>query len=281
MIRAAADDAPTTRDALEASARAEDAIAALRVRASRSGVEVWIMDRITAKTVLREVVLSTGDDESAVAVGAVELLRASLLEVEQPGFRKREVAPSPAVSRLVAAPQGKTGRLALALGPAAALSPGGLGVTPHVDVWLRFEASDHFALFTRVVLPTLPATLDAPEGRATVTLSTAAVGADALLFSPESAVRGRAGVGVGAVWAHMEGTAAQAFVGRGDDVVAALVFAHVGGHASLGRHVRVFADVSLGIASPRPVVRFAARNVGAWGEPVAIASVGLELPLVF
>lgn len=82
---ALAPEVEPSRASLEQAAREAGAVAALRVRASRAGVEVWVMDRVTSKTVLREVVFTGGDDEGLVAVRAVELLRASLLEVALPG----------------------------------------------------------------------------------------------------------------------------------------------------------------------------------------------------
>src|SRR5688572_4871010 len=86
---------------LEELAKKEGAVAALHVKASRSGVEVWVMDRITSKTLLRELVPSSGDDVGEVAVAAVELLRASLLEVETPKFKPKVEEPTPVATKLV------------------------------------------------------------------------------------------------------------------------------------------------------------------------------------
>ena len=269
-------DAPS-RVSLEDAARAAGVVAALRLRPSRSGVEVWVMDRVTAKTVLREVVLSQGDDESAVALGAVELLRASLLEVEEPHFTPREVPPSPAIQRLVPSQSEPRGRLSLALGPALAVSPGGLGVTPHVDLWARARIAEPFEGGLRLLAPTIPAVVDAREGRSTITLSSAALAADAVLLPAASALRVRTGVGVGVLWVHMEGTGAQAFVGRGDDVVSAFTFVHVAPTIALGPSLRLFADATVGLADPRPVVVFAERKVAGWGQPAILTTLGIEL----
>ncbi len=270
---------------LEELARREGAVAALHVKPSRSGIEVWIMDRITSKTVLRELVPSSGDDVGEVAVAAVELLRASLLEVETPKFKSKIEEPTPVATKLVAEtkrePAPREPRLGIALGPAIAVSPGGLGVTPHVDVWGRFDAHERIAVGVRIVAPTVPAVVEGSEGRATVTLALAALAVDANLTRPASALRLRSGIGVGAVWAHMEGTAAPSFAGRGDDVVATFSFVHGGAALRIAREARLFADVALGIAAPRPVVSFAGRSAAAWGEPVVLGTVGLELPISF
>jgi hypothetical protein len=274
-------DAPAgepTRASLEDAGRAAGVVAALRLRASRTGVEVWVMDRVTSKTVLREVVLSNGDDESAVALGAIELLRASLLEVEEPQFTPREVPPTPAVLRLAPRrnePPPK--RLSLGLGPALAVSPGGLGATAQIDVWLRARFGDHAEGAIRLLAPTIPATVEAREGRATVALASAAFAADAVLLPPTSAFRVRVGAGVGALWAHMEGTATGGFVGRADDIVSVLSFVHGGVTYALSTNARVFGDLTVGIADPRPTVAFADRKVAAWGQPAMMTTLGLEL----
>jgi hypothetical protein len=285
VASASATDAVPSRQSLEDAARTSGAIAALRVHASRAGVEVWVMDRVTSKTLLREFVLSRDEGgaeaDSAVALGAVELLRASLLEVEQPHYVPKEVPVTPAVERLIPRAAHAPPRVTLALGPAAAWSVGGLAVTPHIDVWMRLRASDSFALTTRLVLPTIPATVEGREGRATVTLAGATVGGDALLLPQEGRFQVRTGAGVGVLWAHMEGTATPTFVGRGDDVVTTLSFLHSGASARLSRSVFVFADATLALASPRPVIVFADRTVAAWGQPATFFTVGLELPLSF
>ncbi len=277
---APAPPAEPSRVSLEDAARGAGAIAALRVRASRAGAEVWIMDRVTSKTVLREVIFTRGDDEGVVAIGAVELLRASLLEVEMPSARSREVTPTPAMRSLLAprrAPPER--RWSLVIAPAVAVSPGGLGATPLLDLWIRLRAAARFAVAFRLLAPTLPASVEAVEGRSTVTLALPSIAGDALFFRDESALQGHAGVGVGVLWAHMEGTATRQFVGRGDDVLAALAYVHGGATFALGESVRLFADATLAVATPRPVMSFADRPVAAWGQPAAALAIGLELPL--
>src|SRR5688572_12877487 len=91
---------------LERSAREVGAFAALRIVPWERGIEVWIADRITGKTVLRELVVAPGEaTEDVVALRAVELLRASLLELELPHEQSGDVPPPPAVKRLVTRPK--------------------------------------------------------------------------------------------------------------------------------------------------------------------------------
>lgn len=105
-----AEDVPAR---LAQTTRREDALAAIRmIRKQPSSIEVWLADRATNKTVLREVLTAdprrgdsaSSDEESRareeVAVRAVELLRASLLETESPRGAKGEVLPGDAAKEL-------------------------------------------------------------------------------------------------------------------------------------------------------------------------------------
>src|ERR1035437_9780285 len=84
LVEMLADDGAPARAALEENARSLGAIAAVRLVPSGGGVEVWIVDRVTGKTVLREIVRPegpSGEADAMVAMRAVELLRASLLAI--------------------------------------------------------------------------------------------------------------------------------------------------------------------------------------------------------
>src|SRR5262249_53423866 len=72
---------------LEASARAEHAAAAIRVLPSRKGVEVWMADATSGRSLLRQVVVDEspgGPDRDLIALQTAELLRTSLLGEKTP-----------------------------------------------------------------------------------------------------------------------------------------------------------------------------------------------------
>jgi hypothetical protein len=96
------DPGPPSRESLEAAARAVGGIAAIRGVATADGVEVWIADRVTGKTVLRRMATqalpAAGDAASrdaALALRVVELLRASFLETLMPNAPRGEVPATP------------------------------------------------------------------------------------------------------------------------------------------------------------------------------------------
>jgi hypothetical protein len=103
VVVADASSSAFPREELEKTARDNSAVAAILVRPSRAGLEVWIIDRITGKTLLRDVVATEGTAgrDATVALRAVELLRASLMEIDAPHPPRGDVSP-PAVIREIA-----------------------------------------------------------------------------------------------------------------------------------------------------------------------------------
>lgn len=79
------------RAALERAAHDEGAFAAAAIFRSRAGAaaDLWIVDRVTQKTVVRTVEVAGAAAPSVMAVRAVELLQASLLEASLLASRAR------------------------------------------------------------------------------------------------------------------------------------------------------------------------------------------------
>lgn len=117
-------------------ARAAGAVALLRLVPAGAAVEVWLTDRLTGKTVIREYALEgTLHSDDAVALGAVELLRASLLELSTPGSARPEM-PVPNEARQLAVPVSGPPRVSLFVGGAGLMAPGGAGPALGLDVAL-------------------------------------------------------------------------------------------------------------------------------------------------
>src|SRR6185436_2860745 len=109
------------------------------------GTEVWVADRITGKTVIRDLVGATpesGPDD--VALGAIELLRASLMELHSPTAPPSEAELTPAVRDLSfpvpAVPAKKpTPSLSLMVGPEVDLGLRSVGpaLGSNLALWMR------------------------------------------------------------------------------------------------------------------------------------------------
>jgi hypothetical protein len=77
-------EAPAGAVDLLAIARHEGAAAAVRIVRVAGGVEVWVAERATGKTLMRTAATTSEDDVATLALRTVELLRASLIELDLP-----------------------------------------------------------------------------------------------------------------------------------------------------------------------------------------------------
>lgn len=74
--------------------RREQGVAGARIVLSSDTVRLWLLDRTTGKTLMRELERDTTTQEARLAVHTVELLRASLLELELPDAPQGELRAS-------------------------------------------------------------------------------------------------------------------------------------------------------------------------------------------
>ncbi len=145
---------PTNPDELELAASRLDAFAAIGLRRDRDGTmaQVHIVDRVTGKTIIRKLKISTAKDgPMLLAIRAADLLRTSLLELG-PGERPPEdvvgVEESPPPEQIVrfsrSLPRFQIGAGAmLAFHPEMGLAAGGSVAgnyrpTPRLQVGLEF-----------------------------------------------------------------------------------------------------------------------------------------------
>jgi hypothetical protein len=275
------------RESLERSARSVGAIAAVRLVASGGGTEVWVADRITGKTVIRELMGPKGADAEPddIAVGAVELLRASLMELHSPNPPRGE-AEAPQVVRDLAVikpseplPVSKPhpARFSLAAGPAMDLGLGHFGVSLHSNVaaWAWLTKGAGVRAFASVPLATERFTV--PEGAAQVSAGLLGLGVTLDLRPPEK--RWIPIVGAGVALAHVI-TLGQGNLPRTDSSASGW---YAGGYGQLGVALRVtpalrvrLDAVGLALATP-PAVLVNERSVGHWGRPAGSMSLAVEL----
>ncbi len=327
----------TSRENLELAARKADAVAALRVRPSTRGVEVWVTDRVTGKTVLREVVLSDASSSHAeqaalVSVGAVELLRASLLEVESklpsrgeietpaamralardtlagaqlpavstpvptpvpapipPAFLPRPatavLGPSPEspvwVRRLPGPPLGFAHPSAISRwwisGGVGALVSSGAGASPNVLLGVSWLPVEHFDVGLDFVLPTWPSFVDDGQDQSAVRVSLFGLGADVVFLERTSTFNAQLGVGVAAAWLNLDGTTVPPNIGRAANLVTALPYLRARAHYRTSPATRLVLDTRVGVAWPRPVIRFAGREVASWGRPMGMLGLRFDI----
>jgi len=272
--------APGARPTLEADAKAAEAAAAVRVRASENGVEVWIADRMTGKTLLREVVRGS-DDEAVVAVRVVELLRASLLEVDSSLPPRGDVPiPKPAKQAAKAARPPQRDFFSVFGAGTISLSPAWEGRALSPLAHLRFGATlrpiERVGIDLDVTTPIAPASLEGPEGFAQATMFLTTVGLHGSVLPEQGRFRLRFGGGIGLFWSHVWAQAAPGNFAKDGDWFAAYLYGRAGFAVALAPPVRIRLDLEVGVVAPGLKILFAGRRAGEWGQPVGFPVLGLE-----
>jgi hypothetical protein len=308
--------APTTasgRDALDAAARAAGAVAAVRLVPSSTGggVEVWIFERVTGKTVLREVVApdaSAGGAASTpatIALRAVELLRASLLEMDAPHPSRGEIAPTAELRAIagpvtppaftssippippffppIALPRGpevappRWARFGAAIAPAVAGSPGGVPAALLVDVRLRWMPLGRFGVSAGALIPTVAGTIKTSKAAADARQGLVGGGVRVELGSPASAWSPTLEGGFAAAWLHTQGVeASPPLIVLGRTVFAAAPYLRAGLAFALDPRIALRADALGAVTLPDLRVDFVNVEVARWGRPFLAGSLGIE-----
>ncbi len=264
-------------DDLSAAARTLHAVAAFRVLVSSRKVEVWVSDRITGKVVLRET-FAEGEgskvEERVVVVQALELLRASLMELDAAHPPHGEV-PAPPSLAAAAGVRGERERFFFGLAPAVVFSPGGAG--PGFAATASFGVRvGWFGVDVVGGSDLTPARLVGAIGTAEMT--TRWIGAEVLAMRPPgpSPWKPRVGAGIVAVMTTLHGIAVAPRPSMDDSLVTAAPTVH----ADLGYALTPNLHVTLGAAGLIPLrfstIDFAGQDVGTYGRGFLVGSIGLE-----
>jgi hypothetical protein len=272
---------PPSRQEIAEIARRERAIAGLALISNQNTIEIWIVDRITGKTVVRTLVVNPGaqseqEQMDLVAICTIETLRATLMEISVPRHTRGEIAPTSAVRALVRAePSRFSLRIAGALGYGSDELPAavelGLAGTVAVLPGLRL------GLDTFVPLTT-PA-LTGPEGRAELALSLAGAFVEMSLTDPAARANVVLGGGAWVGLLTLRGGAEPPYVGSSLQIVTLLPHLDLGARARISRRIAVLARVSGALATPKTNVRFAGRGVASWGQPFVLGAIMFEVGL--
>jgi hypothetical protein len=263
-------------EALIALARTSGAAAAISVDMDGSRVRVWIVDRMTGKLVARELALvpdHAGDEPREIAVRSVELLRASLLEVEQgPPPREAEVPVTPAARRTLRRPRPRFGAAAaVAVGGA----PGGLPVAVHARAHVRYMPHPHAGVMLAGTAPLHAVEVSAPEGSARIRTGWLGLGPRVALRPPDATVVPDLSATVGAAFVSMDGNAGPGHVGTRAFVIDAIFEGAAGLEVALSPRIRLRLEAAAGTCARTVRVRFAGRPVASWCRPHVLGSLGI------
>jgi len=244
--------------------------------------ELWVVDRLTSKTVIRRLEVQASSDRpisEVLAIRAQELLRASLVGVLVEENRPTPpVAPPPEIQRrakqpvaspLAASPQAPW-TLGVELGGSAFGGSGGIGPTLAPAARLRVATGDHFWVrLTALGLGTRP--------RVGTDARSASVSQDLLLLEfaaclrPRQVVRPLFSVGFGGERVAVDGTASTPYQGEHNARWFAAGDAGAGFALRLQAHLEVQLEVHALFAAPRPAIRFFDVEAARAGQPTWMA----------
>lgn len=283
------------RASLERSARSVGAIAALRLIQAGEGMEVWVADRVTGKTVIRELVGQPGAQSAPqdVALGAVELLRASLMELHASAPSRGDVELTPAIRKIAYPPTPSAPpppppyvpTLALSAGPAIDVGLRALGPSLHgtLNAWVRLWGPIGARGIASVPLMSERATV--PEG--SIRLGTEVLGVGIAYDAPLAGgfITPAVTLGVATARVGTWGTANEPFVSSFQQGWYGGGYVQAGAALRLVRGIRLRVDGAALLLASAPAIAvqrgappLAGEDVlGTWGAPAVIVSAGLEI----
>ncbi len=261
-----------SQGSIEAKARAEHAVAAIRILPSRNGVEVWMADAASGRSLLRQVIVDEtprGPNQDVIALQTAELLRTGLFPETPPAVPRPVPAPPVIVQ---SAPARSAGESALGTGVELLYSAG--GASPAWQAWFSFQHlwSRRLGIALDVSAPFRRGTMSGPEGTADV--GAIVVGVEMLArFRSE---RGRlfltTGLGAGPVAlltkGHPSPEGSAQVESNSSTAYTALGFARITLGCKLSSWLGLGMSGLVGTTVARIDIRFGGNDAGDWGVPL-------------
>jgi hypothetical protein len=263
-----------SRDSLErlAERRAADAVIAIVGETAPNSVEVWVVDKVTGKSVVRKLPFEAKSRHApeTLAIRAIELLRSSFLEIDlTANGRRSEPAstPPPVVVRFMERQAGHPERIAVELGGAGVVGFDGVGLA--LMPLARFDVALGAWFVIRATLaglgtrPSVANTL----GSAQVAQEFVTLGG-ALRFRAGRRLRPFVSLSAGALYTQVEGRAATtANQGRDEHAWSFLADGSVGTSMALRDRLYLSLATHAQMAEPYPAIHFLDTVVATSARP--------------
>jgi hypothetical protein len=279
----------TAHHSLEELARSNGALAVIKIELGSGALEVWVADLVTGKEVYRSVEVMAGSEPAAsvIAVEAVELLRASLMELHSARPPKGEVEPTPAITEFSEppapppppSPPPRPKILFIDLGPTLSFPNTDSGPSMGLTASFYGRLAKRLRLGVYGLGPLVASSRTVPEGE--IKVAPALVAAELLvaLNKIDARVVPELGAGFGAAFFMVRGMAKTGFVSGDFTLVSAFPYVKTKLSIRLTRILALRADIAVGWTTVANTVQVAQRNVVDLGRPWIIASVGLAIAI--
>ena len=257
---------------------------------NRPAVDVWVSDRVTGKTLVKRLDVGKrpdGQTSSSLAIHAVELLRASLLEVRAQearpeGPRAEEPSPIPAevtawVDRAIVPEPARPifEQPAIAIGAATIFSSTSIGVAFAPAVRASIGSPGGVAGRLSIVGPGFGGQLRSASGTAFVRQELAL--AEFVYAPSHRTIVPFGSAGLGGYHLYMRGDSTDpTYGGVTNHVWSVMADVGAGVAARLGSSSAIFLDVHGFVTQPSARLMIGHTSLGTVGRPSMLASIGLN-----
>jgi hypothetical protein len=275
----------TRQGPIETAARSEGAVAAIRTLPSRNGVEVWMADETSGRSLLRQAIVDEtkgGPNQQLIALQTAELLRTSLFPRPSPPKASATSAPPALAPVMIIQVAPAAGReTALSSGFGLLYSAGGAGPALQAYVSLEHLWSRRLGMALAVSAPVHRGTMSGREGTADVGAITAGAEAIARFTSEGRPVSLTTGLGAAFVsvlaTGHPipEGTAQ--LLSTSSTAYTALGYVRATLGWKLSSWLTFGMSALAGTTVSRVHIQFAGNDAGDWGVPILGAALSAQV----
>ena len=276
---------------LEEIAGRHEASAAIRLNPKGKRVEVWVADRMTGKIVARTVELNPGGEpeNSIVVLAAVELLRASLMEIYAPQQPKGEVAVAEETRKFAkpALEEQDTDKISagfFSMGAGGGLTGNTNSIGAHGTAMFTLQLVRYFQFGIVGHFAFLPHTVNAPEGGTNLYPILAGAHTLVLMRQPSRRFRPFAGLGMGTLIFISRGKAEEnleldnlVLRERKQIAIVPAPFVKCGALLRLNRHLLLRLDLTLSMPTALTRIEIANNTVARIGRPMFLAGLALDI----
>ena len=273
-------------ESLDAAGRSENASAAIRMLSSRKGVEVWMANQPTGRSLLRQLIVDespSGPNLGLVALQTAELLRTSLLSVADAraatAARQQTTPPKAAETAVPVveakpagpAPWGVQAALGAMFSPASG--------DAQMQAWLSVQRLivGRVGIAVDGSLPLSTGTVTGPEGSARINSALGGIALFTRFEASERPVYATLAVGGAVIRVDADGDASQPFVASSDSAVSGAAYARGDAGFAVTNWLRFGLRAVAGVAPTGVKVRFAGNEAGVWGRPFLAGFVVTDL----
>jgi hypothetical protein len=271
---------------LEEDARNTHAVAAIRVLPARNGVEVWMADETSGRSLLRQIIVDErpgGPDQGLIALQTAELIRTSLFPkpdkpaVPEPKPNTQPPAPLPPNSPQPAREHPRGRETSVQAGFGSLWSP--KGTSPSLQLWLSLRQSlaRRLGLGLDLSAPARRGTISGGEGSGDLGAYLVGLELFASLVPPERPWYLDAGLCATWVRIQTDGHAKAPLIATSSSATLGAGLLRLDAGWSGSRWLRIGATLLAGATGNRLTIRFAGNQAGTWGWPVLAAFATAEL----